>query len=339
MPPLRIEDGDRRAAPALTEMQGDRMKKRTYGTGSFYRLPSGNYVLRYRGKTKTVEIANGKQADRALKDWIDEQDEAAKRGPKISMSYVLDLYLMDHRKHDRVETPIVEKKIEKYIRPRIGHSDAATFGQEEMDFYVDSRRKDVHPRTRKPPANATLNREISVISQGMRLARMKLQRIVLFGKSFLKEAKPRQGITSEETYHALLVDLPDYIKPLWCFAYYTGVRSGQLKKFRWEWMDWDEWVVRCPGYYGKERITKNGEPHPVPVFLEMREFVKLMRETRNPQCPFMFQRKGKQIRDFRAAFQASCRRVGVPDVLFHDQRRTAVTNMIRNGAREGRAGG
>ena len=309
-------------------------KKRVYGTGSFHQLPSGKYLLRYKGDAKTVGASNDKQADRALRDWIDEKDKEATAGPKISMSYVLDLYLIDHRKHGRVETPIVEKKIEKHLRPRIGHLDASSFGQDELDFYVDSRRRDLHPKTKKPPANGTLNREISIISQGMRLARTNLQRIVLFGKSFLKEAKPRQGITSEETYQALLLDLPDYVKPLWCFAYYTGVRSGQLKKFRWEWMDWEEWVVRCPGYYGSERITKNGEPHPVPVFLEMREFVKLMWESRNTKCSYMFQRRGKQIRSFRAAFQASCKRVGVPDVLFHDQRRTAVTNMIRNGVPE-----
>jgi integrase len=310
------------------------MKTRTYGTGSFRRLPSGNYQLRYNGKTKVVAAMNDKQADRLLRDWVDELDEEEKRGPKISMSYVLDLYLIDHRKQNCVETPIVEKKIEKYIRPRIGHLDAETFGTEEMDFYIDSRRKDVHPRTGKPPANGTLNREISIVSHGLRLAAPKLQRIVLFGKSFLKEARPRQGTTSEEVYQALLVELPDYVKPLWCYAYYTGVRSGQLKKFRWEWLDWEEWVVRCPGYYGAQRITKNGEPHPVPVFLEMQGFTKWMWETRNPSCPYMFQRRGKQIRDFRAAFKAACERVGVPDVLFHDQRRTAVTNMIRSGVAE-----
>lgn len=310
------------------------MKKRTYRTGTYELLPSGNYRLRYKGKSKTVEVANHKKAEHALQVWVDECDEAEKNGPKISMGEVLDLYLLDHRKNDRVETAIVQKKIEKYIRPRIGHLDAQSFNTEQLDLYVDSRRKDVHKLTKKAPANGTLNREISIISHGLRLAAEKLNRIVFFGKSFLKEAAPRQGITNEEVYHALLVELPDYVKPLWCFAYYTGVRSGQLKKFRWDWMDWEEWVVRCPGYFGNERITKNGEPHPVPVFLEMREMTKWMWETRNPACPYMFQRKGERIRNFRTAFEGACQRAGTPDVLFHDQRRTAVTNMIRQGVPE-----
>jgi integrase len=70
------------------------------------------------------------------------------------------------------------------------------------------------------------------------------------------------------------------------------------------------------------------------VILEMRDFTRWMRETRNPDCPYMFQRDGKPIRDFRAAFESACVRVGVPDLLFHDQRRTAVTNMIRAGVPE-----
>jgi len=45
----------------------------------------------------------------------------------------------------------------------------------------------------------------------------------------------------------MLRELPGYVQPIWCFAYYTGVRSGQLKKLRWEWLDWEEWVIRVPG--------------------------------------------------------------------------------------------
>src|SRR3954464_13724543 len=98
-----------------------------------------------------------------------------------------------------------------------------------------------------------------------------------------------------------------------------------------EWKDWEEWIVRCPGYYGKERITKNGEEHPIPIILEMREFTKLLWETRNPASPSLFRPGGKRIRCFRAALKGPCQRLGVPDLLFHDQRRTAVPNMIRNG--------
>src|SRR5262249_39354855 len=141
------------------------MKKRTYGTGSYYQLPSGNYLLRYKGETKTVEAANDKQANRALLDWVEERDQEGQSGPAVLMNDSFDLYLADHRKKKRVETPIVEKKIDKYLRQRIGKLDAKEFGKNELDAYLDSRLKDIHPKTKRPPENATLNREVSIISR------------------------------------------------------------------------------------------------------------------------------------------------------------------------------
>ncbi len=311
------------------------MKKRTYGTGSYRKLPSDNYQLRYNGRTKVIEASTDKQAERKLKDWVDEIDDAESNGPEISMNDLFDLYLADHRKKRLIETPIVEKKIEKYLRPRIGQIDARKFGKDNLELYLDSRLEDIHQKTKRPPENATLNREISIISRALRLAAEKIQRIVVFEK--LEENPPRQGIVDESTYQLMVVELPDHVKAPWCFAYYTGVRSGELLKLRWEWLDWNEWVIRVPGWYGKERMTKNGETHVIPIYLEMREFVKMMYPARNPDCSYIFQRDGKRIRSFRGAFESTRKRLGLPELLFHDQRRTAVTNMIREGVPEKQA--
>ena len=106
------------------------MRKRTYGTGSFRQLGTGKYELRYRGKSKTVEATNDKLAQRALDRWVDERDEESDAGPIVTMNALLDAYLADQRKHKREQTAIVEKKIAKHLRPRIGKLDAKKFGRD-----------------------------------------------------------------------------------------------------------------------------------------------------------------------------------------------------------------
>jgi len=59
--------------------------------------------------------------------------------------------------------------------------------------------------------------------------------------------------------------------------------------------------------------------------------------TANSKCPYLLQKSGKRITDFEKAWDAARIAAGVPEALFHDLRRTAVTRMVEAGLSENEA--
>jgi len=52
------------------------------------------------------------------------------------------------------------------------------------------------------------------------------------------------------------------------------------------------------------------------------------------KCPFLIQRNAERLFDFEKAWATACEAAGVKEALFHDLRRTALTNMIEAGLSE-----
>jgi integrase len=94
------------------------------------------------------------------------------------------------------------------------------------------------------------------------------------------------------------------------FTYYTGWRRSEVLALQWCNVDRQRQVINT-AWVLHERLLKA--------------------ET---ICPFVFQRNGKEIRDFRTVWESACETAGCPNKILHDFRRTAARNLIRAGVPE-----
>ena len=117
---------------------------------------------------------------------------------------------------------------------------------------------------------------------------------------------------------------PNYLKPLFVTGYFTGVRVGELLAIEWDQVDWEQEFITL---YSDE--TKSGHTRVVPIFDgDMRVWLDVVpRKCRRMLA--VFHRDGTPIKEFRGAWKKACQLAGVPDLKFHDLRRTAVRNMRR----------
>ncbi|MCX5834046.1 MAG: tyrosine-type recombinase/integrase [Deltaproteobacteria bacterium] len=67
---------------------------------------------------------------------------------------------------------------------------------------------------------------------------------------------------------------------------------------------------------------------------ELSSLFQVLLRKRDFGCPLILHRDGKEIDDFRKAWHTACEKANIPDMLFHDLRRTAVRNMVRAGIPE-----
>lgn len=322
-------------------IRGTRKKKVTrgrYGDGSIYKngrlfwykipTPDGPVI----GSCKTDDY------DAALKILQQERNkiralEPADKAQLTTVNELLDLYVtnLEKRKGSEDSTAITRRVIEAHVRPHFGPRLAASLIPQDLKEYRGL-------KTRAGLSDTSVNRHFAYLRRSFVLGHQEGIVLSVPAFTFTKEDNRRTGVLNAEDYPRLLAALPDCLKPLLIFGYHLGIRSGELKKYRWEMIDWTKGILRVPA-----KIRKNREDGVVPLLagggvLDCIVQLKTIRDTLYPNCPWVFfwhgevtMRRaypGTQIRDFRRAWEKAAESVGLPNLHFHDLRRTAVTNMI-----------
>lgn len=298
---------------------------RTNGTGSIYRRGNIWWVQMYVDGKPVIQSSKSEKKSDAVKlrnRLLARKERGELSGGSVNTVLIGEL-LDDVLKSDiQPSTKYVwGKVIEKNIRPFFGKLKAQRLSTEMMERYREKRKSEGR-------GDATANRELSILRTAFHNGRKRTPPKVLSIPYFpmVKEGVVRKGFLSDEQYTALRDELPTELKAPFVTAYITGIRKSELLAIQWPQVDFEARLITL-----ERDETKGNEARSVPIVAgDMFDLLKAAKQ----ECTgakFVFNRNGARIRDFRGAWEQACKRAGVPDLKFHDLRRTAVRNMRRAG--------
>jgi integrase len=176
-------------------------------------------------------------------------------------------------------------------------------------------------------ASATVNRELAALKRAFTIL-VEDERLSRAPKiTMLDEHNARQGFLEHADWIALRQALPDWLRDPIAFLYLSGWRVGEMKSLKWSDVDLEEGEIRL-----RSEISKTEEaPRVLPLAGELANLFARADKERRLDCPYVFHRAGKPIRDFRHAWTTACTAAGLTGRLVHDLRRTAIRNLVRAG--------
>jgi integrase len=112
-------------------------------------------------------------------------------------------------------------------------------------------------------------------------------------------------------------------------GYHVGCRLGELRKLQWSQVDFATGEIKLA-----KRQTKGKAARTLPLYGEMREWLLMLKADRDqnwPACPHVFHYQGRPLGSHLKGWKKGCESAQMPDLHFHDLRRSAVRNMERAG--------
>lgn len=327
-------------------------KKRrgTYGDGSVYqrgptwwvKLPmGGGKPLRKSADTTDREVALELLAKMRRERNRGELVPIDASGAAMTIGDVIDEYL------ERKKGKLGEATLETYrgqakrLKKSFALLPVPKLTTDMMSDYRKERRKEeIECGSNAKPGNrvvhrfvtdSTINRELALLRAALRDMHKRYPKRVgqLPHFPMEKEADPRQGFLDETALRdKLLPELPRHLKLLAICAFYAAGRKSEWLRVEWTDVDFERMVIHFPK-------TKNKHPRDVPI-VEGLMLDALLDELKihnamYPHLAALFVYDMHPLKVVGKAWRKACTRAGVPDLLIHDVRRSAVRNMRRKG--------
>jgi integrase len=216
----------------------------------------------------------------------------------------------------------------------------------------------IKTRQEEGAANATINRELAALKQGLnegaKSTPPKVDRVIYI--KMLEENNVREGFFEKGDFLAIREKLPDHLKGLATFAYHTAWRLSEIETLKWNQVNLVTGSIRLHGEQSKNKNAREiymvQEVKDVLTKQQADRKAKLIEAARKADAqegekvlPWVFlNEKGTdRIKRFDKAWTTACKLCGFHVIVdketgkgfnlkkFHDFRRSGVRNMIEAG--------
>lgn len=320
------------------------MLKRTRGV--FERpVDSGIWWTRYADASGRIRREKVGSKSSAVKIYV-KRKAAVLEGKKLpenlrSVTRVSDLapaFLRDYEMNRRKSYDSADRRLRKHILPFFGPLAADTVTTDDINRYVDNRK-------REGAENATINRELAALKRMFNIAHAsqppKVRQVPKFPR--FKENAPRSGFVEDADYAKLIAAAEEpWLKTILAAAYTFGFRRSELLNMRVGQIDLVNRKISLVA-----GSTKNDEARTVKMTVEVYNLIIECVRGKKPNEYVFTRGQHEPVLDFRGSWYAVCTKAGLgkfardednrsgwDGLIFHDLRRSAVRNMVRRAVPE-----
>jgi len=300
------------------------------GQGSVY-LPSNsrNYWIKFSVAGRVIQQSANTEKKREAQDFLKNEILKYSNGDAVPDGKVTvdDLYavlLADYRINQKT-VEWAERCWNVHLKPFFGGMQAKHVGTDTLARYIEARRAE-----NPPAANGTVNRELSLLQRAFMLGYESQPRKVARPLRFhrLAESKPRMGFIEQKQYDAMAANCADlFMRTMLCLGYSFGFRKAELLTLKVSDVSLLAGTLQL-------RDSKNGEPRKVSLTADAKNLLAACITGKGPEDSVFTRNSGNAVKDFRVTWDKLTLAAGVPGLLFHDLRRSAVRNMVRAGIPE-----
>jgi integrase len=220
-----------------------------------------------------------------------------------------------------------------HLREAFGNLRAVDVNEEKIERYKQTRLTERTIRGSRPVQPATINRELSMLRKAFRLGIRQNRICSAPAIDLLVENNIRQGFVEPADFEKIVAALPEHLRDFMHFAYSTGWRRGEISGLKWSAVNRQARTIFLS-------TSKNGEPRILPLVDELESLIERRWQARSIKnengsttlATYVFHcEDGRPIGDTRKCWKTACIKAGMPGLLVHDLRRSAVRNFDKNG--------